>query len=308
MKELFKLLLIPVVVLIPASCEKEIDPIPDIVNPYAEIEKSVRAEYDGIATFPWKDYNLLLQKLSETKFVVLPLNEMRNHFDNSKVVVGLRHDIDHNPFKGLEMANIEKEFGIRSTYFILATARYYGDLDGSKIVPHPGMGKLYKELHATGAEIGIHNDLLTVMISYNIDPFVFNKSELSFYNSLDIPIYGTASHGSNIARATVPNYQIFSNFAKTDSISYMGNKYQIGIKSLAEFGFRYEAYFINFNTSLYFSDSGGKWNDPEGLPGILKKLDACSPGDRIQILAHPDWWGRPEFILKSDTIKTDHGF
>lgn len=308
MKNLLKLLLIPVVVFFPAGCEKEVPPTPVEEPPYTEIEKSIRAEFDAIATFTWKDYDKLMVKLSEAKFVVLPLNEMRNHTDASKVVVGLRHDIDHNPFKGLEMANIEKSFGIRSTYFILATARYYGELDGLKIVPHRGMGKLYRELYSTGAEIGIHNDLLTIMISYSIDPFTFNKDEFTFYNSLDIPIYGTASHGSNIAKATVPNYQIFSDFAKSDSVTYNDKKFQIGIKSLAEFGYKYEAYFINFNIGLYFSDSGGKWNDPEGLTGILKKLDSCKPGDRVQILAHPDWWGRPDYHLKSDSIKTNHGF
>jgi len=38
------------------------------------------------------------------------------------------------------------------------------------------------------------------------------------------------------------------------------------------------------------SESGGKWNDPEGFQGILKKLEISKPGDRIQILVHPDWW------------------
>ena len=56
------------------------------------------------------------------------------------------------------------------------------------------------------------------------------------------------------------------------------------------YGFKYEAYYINY--SIYYSESGGKWNDPEGFAGILKKLESSNPGDRIQILVHPDWWGK----------------
>jgi hypothetical protein len=36
---------------------------------------------------------------------------------------------------------------------------------------------------------------------------------------------------------------------------------------------------------------GGRWNDPEGFYGILKRLESSKPGDIIHILAHPDWWG-----------------
>jgi hypothetical protein len=128
------------------------------------------------------------------------------------------------------------------------------------------------------------------MITYGLDPVTFNQKDLAYFSRIGIDIHGTASHGSYIARSTVPNYQIFSDFAKQDSIGYNGFMYKVGIKSLADFGFEYEAYFISYNG--YISDSGGKWNDPEGFSGILKKLDSAVPGDRIQILVHPDWWGK----------------
>jgi len=83
---------------------------------------------------------------------------------------------------------------------------------------------------------------------------------------------------------------MFSDFAKKDSVEYKWEKYPLGQHSLKEYGYEYEAYFINFN--IYFSDSRGKWNDPEGFNGILNDLDISKPGDRIQILAHPDWWGK----------------
>lgn len=258
--------------------------------PYAVLESTIRKKYDSYAVFSWDQYSELMAILSQDKFTVLPLNEMRKTFSNSKVVVGLRHDVDSNPFKALEMAKIEKMLGIRATYFFLATGEYSGSFKNGQFIRSAGLEALYRELHYTGAEIGIHNDLLAVMIQYGMDPFLFNKRELAYYRSLKIPVYGTAGHGSPIAKITVPNYQIFSDFAKMDSLLYMGKKYPLGQKSLKEYRFRYEAYAIDYN--LYFSDSGGKWNDPDGLPGILKKLGSSKPGDRIQILVHPDWWGK----------------
>ena len=296
MKRGHNLIIIGVILLLINGCKKEIESkvkapiIPPTDSLYAKTEKIIRKEYDFRAVFTWNQYLDLLNKLKQDKFIVMPINEMRNTFDVSKVVVGLRHDIDFNPFKALEMSKIEKDNGIRSTYYILATADYYGYFNLSGVVRNRSMSRLYKELYNNGAEIGIHNDLLTVMISDKLDPFVFNQNELSYYDSLNIPIYGTSAHGSQIAKVSVPNYMIFSDFAKVDSVLYEGKKYPMGQHSLKEYGYEYEANFINY--SLYFSDSRGKWNDPEGLNGILKKLDDSKPGDRIQILAHPDWWGK----------------
>jgi len=257
---------------------------------YAELEAKIRNNYDKYSVFRWDQYHELMALLSQDKYIALPLNKMRRTYHDSKVVVGIRHDVDFNPFKALEMAYIEKSYGIRATYFFLATAEYYGKISDFIITRSPGIESLFKEVHNTGAEIGIHNDLLTVLITDKIDPYQFNKEELKLYKSLRIPIYGTASHGSALAKVTVPNYQIFSDFASSDSLDFQGKKYPLGKHSLKECGFRYEAYFIDFG--FYFSDSGGKWNDPEGLAGILKKLESSKPGDRIQFLVHPDWWGK----------------
>jgi hypothetical protein len=120
-----------IIIMILAGCEKPVvqESIPIYLPeepPYSELEKKIRQEYDSKAVFTWGQYNDLLLELSKEKYLVLPLNEMRSTFSDSKVIIGLRHDIDMNPFKALEMANMEKDFGIRATYFVLQTADYYG--------------------------------------------------------------------------------------------------------------------------------------------------------------------------------------
>jgi hypothetical protein len=261
------------------------------VSAYSAFELNIRNKYDACAVFQWAEYIKLLEKLKEEKFLVLPLNEMRTSFDSSKVVVGLRHDVDLNPYKALEMAKLENMYGIRSTFFFLATAEYYGHMENSILVHSPSIRDIISEVYRTGSEIGIHNDLLTIMMLYNIDPYMFNKTELAFYRSLKIPIYGTASHGSGLGKKIhISCYQIFSDFAEKDSIEYEGRKYPLGKHSMKEYGFRYESYKIPFDK--YYSESGGRWNDPENFEGIIKKLDSCKTGERVQILVHPDWWGK----------------
>jgi hypothetical protein len=212
-----------------------------------------------------------MDEITKEKYIVLPLNEMRKTFDSNKVVIGLRHDIDSKPERSLEMARIEKGYGISSTYYVLNRE-----------------DSIYKQLHKLGMEIGIHNDLLTTLIIKHLNPLDINKTELKHYKKLRIPIKGTASHGSSLAKETIPNYQIFKDYAKGDYVKYKGILYPIGIYSLRRYGFKYEAYFIPFN--IYLSDSGGYWNDPKGFNGIMDKIKNSRRGDRIQILIHPEWW------------------
>jgi hypothetical protein len=257
---------------------------------YSELEKTIRERYDPYAVFTWAQYKQLLGIISQEKFLVLPLNEMRNTYSNTQVVIGLRHDVDFNVFKALEMAGIEKEYGIRATYYLLATAEYYGRITNSGLVRSHGIATVIRKICQTGAEIGIHNDLLTVMIQFKLSPFLFNQEEQEFYKAIGIPIYGTAAHGSPIAKQTVSNYQIFSDFAQSETVRYQGHEYPLGSHNLKEYEFQYESYFIDFKT--YYSESGGRWNDSNGFNGILEKLKSSKPGDRIQVLVHPDWWGK----------------
>jgi hypothetical protein len=283
-----RLYLIFGILLLLAFCEAEENDMS--TAPYAETETWIRSKYDSMASFTWDQYIELLTLLSEKKYVVLPLNKMRTYHNKSVVVVGIRHDVDLNPFKALEMAKIEKQFGFSATYFILATSEYYGKITSSGIERNPGMGQLYREIYDTGAEIGVHNDLISAMVLYGKDPFEFNSEELKFYKSLGIPIYGTASHGGPINKQTAINYEIFSDFTKKDTITYNGKKYPVGQLSLKAYRYKYEAYHIEYNK--YFSESGGNWNDPAGFKGVLEKIQSSQPGDRIQILTHPERWGK----------------
>ena len=255
-----------------------------------ELEQYIREWQDSRATHTYDQYEKLLSELADERYIVLPINEMIDTIDDSKIIVGMRHDVDRHPFKALEIVELESTYGLRSTYYILATASYYGKFTDNDIERFDCMEEVYQEIYSLENEIGIHNDLLTVMIEENIEPYDFNWNEILFYSGLGIEIIGTVAHGSSIAQKVGSNYQIFSDFADSAYVEYGGQKYEIGKYSLAEFGFNYEANFINNNK--YYSESGGEWSVEGGLGQLIIELKNSNPGDRIQILTHPVWWGK----------------
>lgn len=269
------------------SCKKEESVNQELVD----LEANIREIYDNNSLFTYGDYLKILYELANDRYLVMPMSEFATVHNKDKILVGMRHDVDVEPFKAKEMAVLESSLGIRSTYYMLYTARYYGKKVDEKFVRHNCMASVYQNISKHRHEIGIHNDLIAMMIEYGEDPFKFNKQELDFFRGLAILITGTAAHGSSIARETVPNYEIFSDFNQHPIINYRDKEYRIGLHSLKEYGFEYETYFVPFD--VYISDSGGKFNVGNGsVDDVIKTLRACRPGQKVQILTHPIWWGK----------------
>jgi hypothetical protein len=268
------------------SCGKgRISDFPDL----QEVEEYVSKTQDHRAVFTYEQYEELLNLLDDTNFIVLPIHEFIDSINDNKIMFGLRHDIDCHPFRALEMAKMEHKHNFRATYFVLPTADYYGKYNDDGFRPYKCMDEVYKELHSYGSEIGIHNDLLVVMIEHGLDPIKFNDKELEHFKSIGINIYGCVAHGSDLASKLVPNFEIFSDFAKSDSVEYQGVKYRIGEHSMKEFGFEYESNFLN-NTKE-FSDGGGHFYVGD-FDEVIRQIKEQKKGARILLLAHPVWWGK----------------
>jgi hypothetical protein len=256
---------------------------------FAQLENYISKRFEAYTSHTFAQYEELLAELATDKYIAVSVAEMIDTYDKTKVIVGLRHDVDNNHIAAMKMADLENKHGVRATYYILATSPYYGYFEDGQLFRYQCMERAYLHIHKLGNEIGIHNDLIAVMIQHKIDPFEFNMNELNFYKSLGIPIIGSVGHGSNIASRTAHNSQIFSDYAKSDFVEYGGEQYPIGEHTMAEYGFEYEANFIDMN--MYFSDSGGSWNNDKSFEQVLQAIKDSKPGDRIQILVHPCWWG-----------------
>lgn len=92
-------------------------------------------------TFEW--YAELLEDLASDYDFVSYTEE------SSTDTVLLRHDVDWSPRKALEIAEIESDHDIESTYFFLLTTRFYNLLN-------EGYRRILHEISELGHNIGLH--------------------------------------------------------------------------------------------------------------------------------------------------------
>ena len=269
---------------------------PDTITTQKKVNV-ITAEAD--TNFTWEKYAAFLKKISDTsKYIVLPLNEFRQTFNNKKIIIGLRHDVDVDLNVAYQFSQVETDLGFHSTYFILHSAAYYlenpnnMEVHTNKILPI--LKSMQNDKHF---EIGWHNDLVTLQIVYNINPVTFLHNELNWLRSNGIKIYGTASHGSTYCKTyhylnyyffEECTYPVVTTYVNNISVPKDGKSITILKGKLADFNLQYEAYFLNNNKA--YSDAtitnGIRWNI-----GMLD-LSLLQPGDRAIILLHPIHWHR----------------
>jgi hypothetical protein len=79
-----------------------------------------------------------------------PIGPLRDCPAEGSYVI-LRHDIDFSVSKAAEMAELDHEAGVRSTFFVLLTAPYYNALSHDNL-------SLLRSMTDMGHEIGLHYD------------------------------------------------------------------------------------------------------------------------------------------------------
>jgi hypothetical protein len=97
--------------------------------------------------FTYKGYEILVNALKEKSYVFADYHDYERY---SRCVI-LRHDIDNSIEKAVELAALERELGVKSTYFTLVTSDFY----------NPGSKKNIeglRKIQSLGHEIGLHFD------------------------------------------------------------------------------------------------------------------------------------------------------
>ena len=97
--------------------------------------------------FTYEAYETLIDLLRKHGYTV---SSYRNWQMATRCVI-LRHDIDYDPAKAIEMAKLEQRLGVQSTYFALLTSDFYNAFSKES-------GEMFREISACGHEIGLHFD------------------------------------------------------------------------------------------------------------------------------------------------------
>ena len=130
--------------------------------------------------------------------------------EGDQVLVHLRHDVDGDLVAARLEAEIERDLGIRSTFYILHTAPYYGQWDaGSNMfVRNEASAQVYREIQALGHEVALHTDPLMLYQSFGADGAAALETEIAWLRSEGVDIRGSVSHNSVSTYGAV-NYAIF---------------------------------------------------------------------------------------------------
>ncbi|HTX89085.1 MAG TPA: hypothetical protein VMC08_08855 [Bacteroidales bacterium] len=213
----------------------------------------------------------LLETLRNKGYSFSTVSGYRNSAAAKTVI--LRHDIDARPGKALEIAGLENELKIRSTFYFKATQ---GRFDS----------KLVKEIAGLGHEIGYHyEDLSKSRGSFEkaIERFARNLEELRKI----CPVTSACMDGHVLSRWN--NLDLWKKYNYHD------------------FGIAAEPYLdFNFSEFLYITDTGRKWNAVQyslydkvnsgfhyrnkTTPMLIRDLENDSVPDRLMITLHPQRW------------------
>ena len=243
--------------------------------------------------FNYLYYDDFLKYISSSdRFLIVPLKDLKQTESTDKVILSLRYDIDENIAAAVKLAYREHKYGIKSTYFVLHTANYYGKKVGAEFIRNENMIYYLKKIQdAFGHEIGFHNDLVTLQLMYGIHPREYLKNELEYLRGNNINIRGTTYHGSQYCYI----YKYFNAYFWYEypnngwNYEYITKGYKtikIEKDSLQNYNFTYEGGLLD--QDYYFSDSnfknGKRWNMS------MINLDTIKPGKKIVILLHPANW------------------
>jgi len=211
-------------------------------------------------------------------------------------VMAIRHDVDHDLQLALKFARMESSWGIRSTYFLLHTAKYWPDTKA--------LLASAKEMVALGHEVGLHLDGISEFVSGRKDPVTVLRAALVTLRQA-VPVRAAAAHGSPYCYTHgFRNYEVFREFdiTQNDSGGRMSGRFPR--VSMADLGIECEAY-LSTDHNHYLSDSGGSWRGWIGnpRPRPFERLDppidkkfgvaaafAAAPQGKLQMLTHPIWW------------------
>jgi len=191
--------------------------------------------------------------------------------DSNPPLVILRHDVDRNPTKSLNIAELERDYDIKSTYYF----RY----------PHTFGKEIIEKISNLGHEIGYHYEVLSKADgNYERAMRLFEKELKEFRKLSDIKTI--CMHGNPKSRYDNRELWEFIDFEEHQLLG--------------------EAYFsIDDFDIYYFTDTGRRWDNKynlrdrykyknvEGVKSTEKLIGVLNDKkiDKLYITTHPERWG-----------------
>jgi hypothetical protein len=176
--------------------------------------------------FTLKKYDQLLEAIRRNGYSIIPVEEFANGNQREKSII-LRHDVDNRPWQSLQKASLEHTYGIRSTYYF-------------RIVEESNNREVIERIASMNHEIGYHYEDLSLANGEFGKAIELFEKHLTYFRQF-YPVKTICMHGS--PASVWDNRLIWRDY-----------KYR-------DFGILAEPYFdIDFNHTLYLTDTGRRWN------------------------------------------------
>lgn len=173
--------------------------------------------------FTYRGYEQLIYSLKESEYKFADYHD----YENYPRCVILRHDIDNSIEKSIQLAELEAELRVKSTYFVLMTSDFYNVASKKSL---EGLQKI----QMLGHEIGLHFDEMAYVELDNVIGAI--KKEVGILSDiLGTPITTVSMHRPSQTTLDA-NYEIpgmINSYSKTF-----------------------------FNDFKYLSDSRRRWREP----------------------------------------------
>ena len=226
----------------------------------------------NIAPFSYKYYEYMLQHALETGAIISSFEKFS--YSHERTII-LRHDVDFHLNGVMQLATIEANLGVSSTYMFRVHANEHNLFS-------PYTYKILENVLSLGHEIGLHYECMSFCRALN------NKNPEQVFTQEKIVLESII--GRNVISAT-EHRDISCAVHKTPYFSDNFNPEDYGIEHFA-MSDKYH------KEMKYLSDSNGHWKEGD----LFKHIDAHN---RFQILTHPDWWYQDDLLLKGAYF---HGF
>lgn len=209
--------------------------------------------------FTYDSYISLIVALRKNNYSFTDYNVCDNH---EKCVI-LRHDVDTSLDKAVQLANLEAELGVKSTYFLLLSSELYN------VMANDSQKKI-KEIQKAGHDIGLHFDELNYDKTYGEGIQSIINEEVSILEK----VLQTTIRSVSMHRPSQETLQ--ADYDLSPVINSYGKKF--------------------FKEFKYVSDSRRKWRED------VMEIIQSGKYDKLHILTHAFWYHDEEKDLKT-TIK-----
>lgn len=216
----------------------------------------------------YKELCLTLLSNNYTPLTVYSYLKMERQ-SNDRLIM-LRHDVDRKPDKALQMAKLESDLGIKSTYYFRCVKGIFN------------LG-IMARINSYGHEIGYHYEVLSKAKGDYEKAIELFRRELDEFKKI-CKIQTICMHGSPLSR--YDNRDLWKRY------------------DFKEFGLAGEAY-LSIKDVSYFSDTGRSWNWKNKVRDFLQdnknevfiqttdeliKLIKENKIGKLYLLVHPERW------------------